>query len=109
MALWIGISLIFYNAAVPPALGVVQAVVKPAERALASANIFLSANLLGLGLGPLLSGMVSDWLRPQYGSLSLNYAVCCFTIVLVFAGFAFLWAAHHLKGFQSDPNASVHH
>ena len=45
-------------------------------RALASAVLFFILNLIGLGLGPLAIGMVSDWLAPTYGVESLRWAFC---------------------------------
>ena len=45
-------------------------------RALASAVLFLFLNLIGLGMGPLLIGMASDYLEPSYGVQSLRWAMC---------------------------------
>lgn len=58
-------------------------------RALTSAILFFVLNLIGLGLGPLAIGMLSDALTPRFGIESLRYA-------LLFFGFiAPLWAAFH--------------
>lgn len=44
-------------------------------RALASAVLFLILNLIGLGMGPLLIGMLSDYLQPTLGEHSLRQAM----------------------------------
>lgn len=44
-------------------------------RALSSAILFFILNLIGLGLGPLLVGMLSDYLEPQYAVHSLRQAM----------------------------------
>jgi MFS family permease len=44
-------------------------------RALTSAILFFVLNMIGLGLGPLLTGLLSDLLQPAYGDESLRYAM----------------------------------
>ena len=57
-------------------------------RAQASAILFFVLNLIGLGLGPMATGFLSDYLRPEYGNLSIRYALI--TMVMVN-----LWCATH--------------
>ena len=44
-------------------------------RALSSAVLFLILNIIGLGLGPLLIGVFSDYLQPTFGNHSLQQAM----------------------------------
>jgi MFS family permease len=44
-------------------------------RALSSAILFLILNLIGMGLGPLLVGLLSDYLEPAHGGDSLRLAM----------------------------------
>ena len=44
-------------------------------RSVTIALIFLFANLIGLGLGPLALGVLSDLLNPAFGQESLRYAL----------------------------------
>ncbi|MDX1736535.1 MAG: MFS transporter, partial [Halioglobus sp.] len=44
-------------------------------RALSSAILFFILNIIGLGLGPLLVGMLSDQLEPSFGVHSLRQAM----------------------------------
>jgi hypothetical protein len=43
-------------------------------RATASASFLLINNLIGLGVGPLLMGAMSDSLKASYGTEALRYA-----------------------------------
>jgi len=38
-------------------------------------------NLIGLGMGPLVVGLVSDWLKPSLGAGSLRWAMSIVLIV----------------------------
>lgn len=57
-----------------PSLAVVHNLVDAHTRALASAVYFLVINLIGLGLGPLTIGYISDILTSSYGAESLRWA-----------------------------------
>lgn len=60
-------------------------------RAGTSGTFLLVNNLLGLGLGPLLMGALSDALKHSYGADSLRYAaIICVSLYLVAAVLAFL-------------------
>ena len=60
-------------------------------RAGTSGTFLLVNNLLGLGLGPLLMGALSDALKSSYGADSLRYAaIICVSLYLVAAVLAFL-------------------
>ncbi len=64
-----------------PVITTVQHLVSPRERATASACYLLVNNSIGLGLGPLAVGSLSDYLAPAHGTESLRLAmvaVACF-------------------------------
>lgn len=58
-----------------PSLSMVLSIAKPQMRAMASALTTGSYNLVGMGLGPLLVGYLSDRLEPRYGVDSIRYAL----------------------------------
>jgi len=58
-----------------PTFAMAQGLAKPHMRALVSAFLLFIINLIGLGLGPQVVGLVSDWLRPAYGVESVRYAL----------------------------------
>jgi len=72
-----------------PTFGMTQTLVKPQMRALASAILLFVLNLIGLGLGPLFAGFLSDQLRPEFGIESIRYS-----LLFVAIG-GNLWAAWH--------------
>ena len=74
----------FFGAAV----AMVQTLSPVHMRAVSSAIMLLCLNLIGLGLGPLLVGVLSDFLNTRYGEESLSVALAYFTLV----GF---WASLH--------------
>ena len=65
-----------------PTLAMTHGIVSIRMRALASAFLFFVLNLIGLGLGPLITGMISDLLEPSLGSEALRYAL----VIVVLAG-----------------------
>ncbi|MDP5070255.1 MAG: MFS transporter, partial [Congregibacter sp.] len=52
-----------------------HAIVGPRMRATASAVLFLILNIIGLGAGPWVVGVLSDFLAPSLGTESLRYAM----------------------------------
>lgn len=77
------------GAANGPLFATVQTLVPPRMRAVSVALIYFFTNLIGLGLGPLAVGVLSDALRPALAEESLRYAL------LVFCP-GYLWCAWHL-------------
>ena len=59
-----------------PSIAVTHSLVPPKMRAFASAVLFFVLNIIGLGLGPLVIGMLSDGLAPTYGEEALRWAFC---------------------------------
>lgn len=75
-----------------------HALVGPRMRATASAILFLIINIIGLGGGPWVVGMLSDLLAPQLGSESLRYAMLyALPPVMAWSGLHFLLAARTLR------------
>jgi MFS family permease len=58
-----------------PAYACVQGLVRKEARAVAASVMLFGQNLIGLGLGPLLFGALSDWLAPQAGSESVRWVL----------------------------------
>ncbi len=83
------IPVIFFGAFyVGPSYALAQGLAKLRMRALASAILMFFINLLGLGLGPLIIGMLNDYLEPTFGVEAVRYSM---TII----GATTLWAAGH--------------
>jgi len=66
----------------------IQSLVDDRMRSVSIALIFLGANLIGFGFGPIAVGVLSDLLAPVFGQESLRYSL------LLFAP-GYLWVAYH--------------
>ena len=81
------------NVYLAPVLSQVQGLVSLRMRAMASALALLIINVIGLGLGPLLTGLLSDVLAASYGEESMRYSLLLVTsIVLPWAGWHYFHA-----------------
>jgi len=72
-----------------PTLAMLHTLVRPDMRSSASAITLFVNNIIGLGLGPLCIGILSDFLKPYFGIMSLPYAMS-------FIALLGLWALFHL-------------
>ena len=79
-----------------PSIAVVHRLVSASMRSLASAVLFLVLNLIGLGLGPLVVGLVSDVLSPTLGNESLRWAMSIIIVVGLAAAILFFVSAKKL-------------
>lgn len=75
-----------------PVFSAIQGLANERMRSVALAIIFLMANLIGFGLGPIVVGVLSDLLNPSFGQESLRYAMLVFSPGLLWAAFHF-WRA----------------
>ena len=71
-----------------PALGTIQNIAPQRSRALASAILLFITNIIGLGFGPFLVGVMSDLLVGTFAEQSLRWAI-------IFATAAYIWAGTH--------------
>lgn len=72
-----------------PLFSTIQTLVPAHMRAMSIALVFLFANLIGMGLGPLAVGVLSDALQPLLGQESLRYALLALCP-------GYLWVSWHL-------------
>jgi hypothetical protein len=77
----------------------VQNLVAIRMRALASAVLLFSINIIGLGLGPVTVGLISDYLSKHtaVGEDALRYALLSTALTVPWAGAHFLLAERTLK------------
>jgi MFS family permease len=87
-----GLSAIGSALIIAPLFAIIQTLVPARMRATSIAIIYLFANLVGNGLGPLAVGVVSDRLQPFLGTESLRYALLIASPGY-FVGAYFLWRA----------------
>lgn len=85
------------TAYVAPALALVQNLTPPRSRATAAAVLMLMLNIVGLGLGPLFAGIVSDALKDTHGVDSLRWALMALMPFAAAAGIAQYAMTRHLE------------
>ena len=101
-----GINLIY-----GPLFAMLQALVPEPMRAVSVAVTYLFANLIGMGLGPLATGALSDALRPYFGEESLRYALISLSPGYLFCAWL-LWRAggsviHDLQGVRDAQSGVI--
>ncbi len=71
-----------------PSFAMAQGLSAASRRAIAASVLLFIQTIIGLGLGPLLTGVISDALVPSFGARALGYA-------LVLVGLVNLWSGLH--------------
>jgi len=90
------IPIALSSAWVGPTLCAVQHLVQPGMRATGSALFLFVDNLIGIGLGSLVIGAISDGLSARYGAESLRYAILAGTVFYLLGAALFALTARRL-------------
>jgi MFS family permease len=88
-----------------PVTTAVQHLVPRRMRATASASFLLINNLIGLGVGPLLIGRLSDALKHSYGADALRYAAVACTSFYLLAALLMILCVPKLRASWVDDSA----
>ena len=78
-----------------PIIATTQSAVPPTMRAFANAVLLLVFSLIGLGLGPWITGLISDALTPTFGDQALRYALSIALIGSILSAAIFLYAGRY--------------
>jgi MFS family permease len=97
-----GMGYLLITMGASPTFAAVLAVCGKRRRAVAIACIFFSANLLGLGLGPLTTGSLSDLFAATHGKDGLRYALIIVSAVLVPTAWCFFRAGYAMAPISED-------
>jgi predicted MFS family arabinose efflux permease len=90
------VQAVLLNVWFAPIVATAQMLVAPQMRAFTSAMLVLIVNILGLSLGPLTTGMISDALQPSFGAESLRYAILASVGMSVVGTACFFRSGQHL-------------
>jgi MFS family permease len=97
--------VVVFSFFIGPTFALMQRLVGDEMRATTFAVVMLLANLIGMGIGPQIVGILSDLLMPRLGRESLRYAMLTMSFVA-------LWAAYHFwqvgRTVKDDLSAVVH-
>jgi len=86
---FLGLATIGFYTINGPLFAIIQSLVPERMRAMSIALVLLFGNLIGMGLGPLVAGILSDFFRQWAGEESLRYA-----LLTLCPGY--LWTGWHL-------------
>jgi MFS family permease len=100
------VALLFQNSYLGPSFAMIQSLAPQKVRALWAAITLLVINMVGLGIGPVAVGRLSDALNPTYGEDSLRYAMLIFAAITPWAIFHY-WRAGVLLKAQQDARAQA--
>jgi predicted MFS family arabinose efflux permease len=80
-----------------PCIAVTHGLVGLRMRAMSSAILLFVLNIIGLGCGPLVTGMVSDYLKPSMGAESIRWALSTTFIANILGAIFFFMAAKTIR------------
>jgi hypothetical protein len=93
----VALAELLYMFYLGPSIAVAHALVSPALRALVSGVLFFVLNLIGLGLGPLFVGLMSDRLTPRFGPDALRWSLVMTCLAWIPAVILYLLAASRFR------------
>lgn len=100
------IALLFQSCYLGPTFACIQTLAPLRMRAVWAAITLLVINLVGLGIGPTMVGVVSDLLMPTYGEESLRYSLLSIGLLTPIAIF-FYWMASRALARQAEAKAAA--
>jgi MFS family permease len=92
---------------VAPSYALVQSLAGPSLRAIAAAIFMMLVNVVGLGLGPWLTGALSDRLAVKFGSEALTVSLCLVTLTCAVGVVNFLLATRTVAADIAEAEGTV--
>jgi len=96
------IAVLFQSCYLGPTFALIQTLAPLRMRAVWAAITLLVINLIGLGLGPTLVGVLSDYFAADYGEESLRQALLCIAAFTPVAVFCYWRSSVALAKWQDD-------
>jgi predicted MFS family arabinose efflux permease len=81
-----------------PTYALSQSLVQVRMRGVSMSTLIVLLNLIGVGVGPTLAGVLSDAFASQYGPDSVRWAMVCVLALNLPAVALFAWAARDIRG-----------
>ena len=81
-----------------PTYALSQSLVQVRMRGVSMSTLIVLLNLIGVGVGPTLAGVLSDAFAAQYGPDSVRWAMVCVLALNLPAVALFAWAARDIRG-----------
>jgi MFS family permease len=87
-----GLSAFFASFFFGPSFAMAQGLASPSRRAVSASVLLFIQTMIGLGLGPLITGAIADTLVPALASDALRYALVIVAMINLWSGFHY-WRA----------------
>ena len=91
-----GFGAFMLNAAIPAMFTCLHAICGSARRAMSVAVVFFFANLIGLGVGPVIAGALSDAFSAIHGPVGLRYSLLIVMTLLLPCTWLLVLAGRHV-------------
>jgi MFS family permease len=101
------VFILVCNFFIGPTFAVMQRLVTAETRATTLAVVMLLANIIGMGVGPLIVGLLSDLLSPTLGKDSLRYAMFAMSFLGLWGSIHFWLAGRTIKADLSSVTQSI--
>ncbi|MET0369811.1 MAG: MFS transporter [Sphingobium sp.] len=106
-AIALGIWAVLNFSLYPPTITLTQLLAPPRMRGTSIAIYYLIAHVAGVGGGPLLAGILSDWLGDSHGVESLRYALLIMSVAHIWSAFHFYRIGRNAKADIERANAAA--
>lgn len=103
--LFVGVTLM--AAMVPGLLAAIYGISGKENRGMAMAILGFFMSFFGMGLGPIITGVLSDWLTPQYGAAGLRYSLSIVVLLLLWVSAHLFYGSRTLAEDFEDPRPDV--
>ena len=109
---WLALALylvpaLFGGFYLAPSFALIQGLVGLRMRALASSITLFILNIIGLGFGPQLVGVMSDLFAPRYGAESLRMSLLILSLLNLWCAWHYYLAGRALKQPQAQPSPAA--
>lgn len=102
VAIFAGVALFWFSIIA----ALTQALVEVRMRSTLAGLLFLLSNVIGYGLGPILIGMASDAIEPEFGPDSLRYAMLAVLMLNAWSALHFFLAGRSLRADMAKASAA---
>lgn len=100
------VTTVFGGLWVGPSYALIQGLAGPRMRALAAAIFMMVVNIVGLGMGPYLTGALSDGLTARFGPAALTVSLCAVSMTGIVGAICFLLAGRTVIADVAEADAA---
>jgi predicted MFS family arabinose efflux permease len=90
-----------------PSYALVQNLAGPRMRAIAAAIFMMIVNIVGLGFGPYVTGLLSDALTPRFGAMALAVSLSAVTMTCALSVASFVLGARTVAADMDDAELAI--